>query len=138
MTYNEMCRYIVAREGFDDWDYFLSKSKERRGDFRLPRQICMYIGFVCFKNLTYAEIGGVFQKDHSTAVHAVRTIGGEMENNRNLNNKINAYIKEIKKRIDKDLPNISDITEPVVMTINKMKIIAEAYCELTGKRMIDA
>ena len=132
MTYIEMCRYIVAREGFDDWDYFLSKSKERRNDFRLTRQICMYIGFTCFKNMTYEEIGKVFKKDHATAIHAIRTIGGEIENNRMLNDKVKAYIKEINRNTSEP-PVIEDLTP----TIDKMKIIAEAYCELTGKRMIE-
>ncbi len=69
-------------------------SNKRKRQFALPRQIVM---FLCRQdiNLTYQEIGKIFDKDHSTVMHSCSKIETEM----NENSKLNLEIQEIRKRI---------------------------------------
>ena len=140
MNYEEMCRYIAAREGFTDWDLFLASTGKRGEAIRLARQICMYLGYEFFKNLTLAKLGRVFHKDHATVLHSVRTIGDERTHNRSLDMKINTYIKDLCEIIGGDElevpPEATAVLESITPTIEKMRIIAEAYCEITGKRIV--
>lgn len=140
MTYNEMCRYVVAREGFSDWEEFIKANRSRKEPVRFTRQLCMYIGSVCYPNITYQNLGRIFGKDHATAMHAIKTISFEQNVNRTLAHKISGYIDEITKLIYGDIKevpaNVSLMFDNVMTAIEKMRIIAEAYCEITGKKII--
>ena len=63
-----------------------------------------------------------------------------MEGNRILNNKVNNYIEEIRGSLDMDFENMSSETamaiESIMPTIDKMQVIAEAYCRITGKKIV--
>ena len=140
MTYEEMCRYVAAREGFTDWDLFIASTQKRAEELRLTRQICMYLGYELFKELTLAKLGRPFRKDHSTVLHAVRTIRFERRNSRSLDMKLTAYLKDIGEIIVNDVPEVTpaavEVINSLTPTIEKMRVIAEAYCEITGKKIV--
>ena len=140
MNYTEMCRYIAAREGFPDWEEFIKVNRSRKEPVRFTRQLCMYIGSVCYPKISYKSLGRVFGKDHATAMHAIKTISFERDLNRTLAHKIGVYIDEITKLIYGDIKEVpaevSLMFDDVMTAIEKMRIIAEAYCEITGKRLV--
>ena len=136
-----MCRYIVAREGFV-WEEFLLANKKRDSEYARTRQICFYFAYVFFKNMSYREAGAIFGKDHSTAIHAVSVISEEIKTNVDLRKKIKDYQEKLTSSFYANWPSdhnkADQLINNVQKTIKQMKIIAEAYCKLTGKRMIDA
>ena len=69
------------------------KSKQRFRDIILPKQVIMYM---CrkFTSMSYPNIARLFNYDHCTAIHSVKTI----ENQRQTN-----------KALDQDLKDIEDI-----------------------------
>ena len=140
MDYEEMCRYVAAREGFADWDLFIAATHKRAEALRLTRQICMYLGYELYKKLTLAELGRPFHKDHSTVIHSVRTIGFERSMNRSLDMKLTAYLKDLSEIIANDVPEVTpeaiEVINSLTPTIEKMRIIAEAYCDITGKKIV--
>jgi chromosomal replication initiator protein len=54
------------------------KGTSRAKNFSLPRQVAMFL-IRRYTNLGYREIGQIFGKDHSTAVHAHQKIEAEIE-----------------------------------------------------------
>lgn len=78
--------------------YSISKedimSSKRKKQFALPRQIVMYL---CRDelDLTFQQIGKIFEKDHSTVMHSCSKIESELINN----SKMKLEIDEIRKRI---------------------------------------
>ena len=141
MTYEEMCRYVAAREGFKYWPEFIRVTKSRKEDVRFTRQLCMYLGSVCYPNMSYQKLGQVFNKDHATAMHAVQLISFEHSHNKTLGYKIDVYVGEITRRIYGDIKEIPEevgvMFDKLMTTTEKMRIIAEAYCKITGKKIID-
>jgi hypothetical protein len=139
MTYEEMCRYIVAREGFV-WDEFLLANRKRDREYRQARQICFYFAYMFFKNMSYREAGEIFGKDHATAIHAVSVITKDMKTNVDLRRKIKSYQEKIEGAIYSDWPSNNTDADAILDNIHKamtqMRIIAEAYCEITGKRIV--
>jgi chromosomal replication initiator protein DnaA len=62
-------------------------SRERPQSVALPRQIAMFL-CRCFTNGSLPEIGKVFEKNHSTIVHACKTIPGRMETDADLKHRV--------------------------------------------------
>jgi len=141
MTYEEMCKYIVAKEGFT-WDEFTAAASNRKRELRTARQICFYFGYVFFKSMSYREIADIFKQDHSTAMHAVSVVQRDMKVEGTFKRKIEEYHKRLSATIyngwPKDRDKADEILDKANEAIERMRIIAEAYCELTGKRMIEA
>ncbi len=82
--------------------YRLSKgslvSKKRSNDIAYPRQIAMYICREILDDPSFPKIGEDFGgRDHTTAMHNVNKIKGELENNPDLEITIKEIIKNIKK-----------------------------------------
>ncbi len=82
--------------------YRLSKgslvSKKRSNDIAYPRQIAMYICREILDDPSFPKIGEDFGgRDHTTAMHNVNKIKGEIENNPDLEITIKEIIKNIKK-----------------------------------------
>jgi hypothetical protein len=139
MTYPEMCRYIVAKEGFI-WEEFLLASKKRDQEYRSTRQICFYLAYVFFKNMSYREAGAIFGKDHATAIHAVSVVTKDMKTNVDLRRKIKGYCTKLEAAIYSEWPtnkaDADEILDGIHKAMQQMKIIAEAYCKITGKRLV--
>lgn len=140
MTYEDMCRYIVAKEGYG-WNEFQKYNKSREMQYTRVRMICFYFAYVFFKNMSYKQAGAIFGKDHATAIHAVSVITNDLKTNVDLRNKINAYHVTIERAIYTNWPTnnkeADEIINNVQQTITQMKRIAEAYCKLTKKKMVD-
>ncbi len=139
MTYEEMCRYIVAKEKLN-WEAFTSAIESRKQELTSIRQICFYFGHVFYKSMSYREMGRVFKKDHATVIHSVSVVKHDMEENEMFKRKINAYHERLRTAIYNDWPNEDDdadkMLEDTNSIITNMRIIAEAYCKMTGKKMI--
>jgi chromosomal replication initiator protein len=70
------------------------KGVSRAKNFSLPRQITMYL-IRRYTNLGYREIGQIFGKDHSTAVHAHQKIETEVETDLELKRNIEAICEQL-------------------------------------------
>ncbi len=73
------------------------QSKKRNKSIAWPRQVCM---FLARKHTRYSleEIGGYFGgRDHTTVLHAVRTVGGDMEADREIARQVNQIDGELVK-----------------------------------------
>jgi len=79
--------------------HFGIKMKELKGIsrakvFALPRQISVYL-IRRYTNLGFREIGLIFGKDHSTAVHAHQKIEAEIETDLELKRNIEAVREQL-------------------------------------------
>ncbi len=73
------------------------QSKKRNKSIAFPRQVCM---FLARKHTRYSleEIGGYFGgRDHTTVLHAVRTVGEDMKNDREISRQVNQLDTELTK-----------------------------------------
>ena len=142
MTYQEMCQYIVAKEGFQDWEAART-IKSRKSGIMTARQICFYLASIFFYRLTWTEIAGIFNLNHSTAIHSVKAISDRRETERRFNSKIEGYIKEINSMMNPEeiilkVQTDKELAEMLFKRIDDLKLLAETYCSLTGKKMIEA
>ena len=65
------------------------QSKRRHKSVAFPRQICMYLARK-YTRYSLEEIGGYFGgRDHTTVLHAVRTITADVQNEREVAEQIN-------------------------------------------------
>ena len=139
MTYEEMCRYIVAKEGFI-WEEFIRSNKKRDQEYTRTRQLCFYFAYVFFKNITYREAGAIFGKDHATALYAVSVVEDLVKYNVEFRKKIAAYHSVLTNSVYSNWPSDTNEAEQIVInvqeTMERMKKIAETYCKLTGKRLV--
>lgn len=73
------------------------QSKRRHRSITVPRQICMYLAR---ERTTYSleEIGGYFGgRDHTTVMHAIRTVGDRLESDRDFADQINHIDQQVKE-----------------------------------------
>lgn len=71
------------------------KGRTRKGEISIARQICMY--FVKKKTLkSLKEIGLLFNRDHSTAIHNIRVI----ENMIDIDKRFKSFILTIEKELE--------------------------------------
>lgn len=72
--------------------------KTRKNSIAFPRQIAMYLSNLLIPQLSLKEIAQYFKrKDHTTVLHAKKTIGDKFKNDRELRIQIERLIKEIKR-----------------------------------------
>jgi chromosomal replication initiator protein len=70
------------------------KGVSRAKNFALPRQIAMSL-IRRYTSLGFREIGQIFGKDHSTAVHAHQKIESELETDPELKRNIEAIREQL-------------------------------------------
>lgn len=70
------------------------KSKKRTKAIALPRQVFMYIARN-YAKLSFPEIGSFCDKDHSTAIHAIKKITRDLKADIDLRHAINTIKKDI-------------------------------------------
>jgi chromosomal replication initiator protein len=70
------------------------KGVSRAKNFSLPRQIAMFL-IRRYTNLGFREIGQIFGKDHSTAVHAHQKIDAEIETDPELRKNIETIREQL-------------------------------------------
>jgi len=72
--------------------------KTRKKNISFPRQIAMYLSNLLIPQLSLKEIAQYYKrKDHTTVLHAKRTIEEQFKNDKELRIRIELLIKEIKK-----------------------------------------
>jgi len=75
------------------------QGKRRQRSIALPRQICMYLARK-FTRFSLEEIGGWFGgRDHTTVLHAVRTITAQRESNLELDRLIEGFERALRDQI---------------------------------------
>ena len=71
------------------------KSKRRHKTIALPRQVAMFLARE-YGSFSFPEIGSAFGgKDHSTAIHAVKKITREIQNDSNLKRSVGSIKKNL-------------------------------------------
>ena len=73
------------------------QSKKRNKSIAFPRQVCMYLAR---KHTRYSleEIGGYFGgRDHTTVLHGVRTVTGDIESDREIAHQVGQIDGELVK-----------------------------------------
>lgn len=71
---NEIINFIAKQTAVTPVE-MLSRTRQR--DIAVARMLCMYI-FRKHLNMQWTEIGRVFHRDHSTAIHAVTVIENQL------------------------------------------------------------
>ncbi|MBW1790799.1 MAG: chromosomal replication initiator protein DnaA [Deltaproteobacteria bacterium] len=74
------------------------KSKSRKKAIAFPRQTAMYLARK-YTEGSLADIGKAFNRDHSTVVHAVRTITQKIARNSSIRGQIDYLADKIKKQL---------------------------------------
>lgn len=83
---------IIRKYGYT---FEVLETKSRKMDFRVPRQIAMYL-LKTYTRLTLDEIGHLFKKKHTTVLHACEVV----ENFIDTEKLFRAQIQEIINKID--------------------------------------
>lgn len=141
MTYQELCLSICEGEGVE-WDDVVSASRKR--ELVLTRQLCMYFGRIFFGDtMTLAQIALPFGKDHATAIHAAKTVQNLMFSDKVFRARVLHYeIKFEHQKTETGIISIkqelerNEIAHQLIMRLSEMRIIAEAYCLLSGHKLI--
>ena len=71
------------------------KSQRRNSEYVLPRQVYMYVA----SKLTQESLQNIGKyinkKDHTTVIHGIKKIVGDIEDNKELKNNIDIIMKKI-------------------------------------------
>ena len=117
-------------------------SRTRKRDIVTARMLCMYI-FRNYLNMQWTEIGRVFHRDHSTAIHGVNAISNQLffpnsfeskilaeYQNNSINGTLNyepkAPILNINESIISEISRITGIKMDVIMGKSRQKQIISA------------
>lgn len=73
----------------------LMMSKSRQRELVLARNMCMYIMKNYF-NMTLKEVGKAFNRDHTTAIHAIRMF----QQDREVNEQYNLAYEAVKQKLE--------------------------------------
>lgn len=88
---------IIQKVIADNYNISVSELKGKKKDkkYAIPRQIAIYIARE-ITEISYTELGNEFGKDHSTIMHAYKSIDEKLKIDSNLEAKIQLLIREIK------------------------------------------
>lgn len=71
--------------------------KTRKAEIAMPRQVAMYLSNLYIPSLTLKSIANYYQlKDHTTVLHAIKTIKGKMHSNDELKRQIESLMDQLK------------------------------------------
>lgn len=139
MDYIDACKYIFRERGYMWKD---RNDRSRKREVVLTRQICMSIGRQIYPEMTLIQLASPFDKDHATALHAIKTIDDLCEYDKFLKQEITAYrsvIRESKSADDMQrilfLKENEAFVERIEKMVADMKFIAESYCLITNQKI---
>lgn len=88
----EVIKFISHQTGITPSE-MLTRSRQR--DIVTARMLCMYI-FRTYLNMQWTEIGRIFHRDHSTAIHGVTVVSNQRTFPKSFENKvIEAYESQL-------------------------------------------
>ena len=122
------------------WEEFTTAAGSRKQELAQTRQICFYFGYVFFKSMSYREMAETFKKDHSTVTHSISVVQRDMKVDGVFKRKMEAYHERIAaalRRAGLATDQADKMLEDTNKVITNMRVIAEAYCQLTGRKMVD-
>lgn len=73
------------------------KSRTRKRSFAFPRQIGMYLTRK-YTDISLADIGSLYKRDHSTVLHAIRVITREMSRNSSTKEQVEILCNKLQNR----------------------------------------
>lgn len=73
------------------------KSRSRKRSVAFPRQVAMYLTRK-FTDISLADIGGLYKRDHSTVLHAIRVITRDMSRNTSTKEQIEILSNKLQNR----------------------------------------
>lgn len=139
MTYEEMCRYIVAKEGYD-WESFLKLNSNRKREIVRVRQVCFYLGPMLFRGIKQIEMGRIFDMERSSVSTAISAVANDIDTNADIRIRVHGYYSMLTAHMYSNAPLDAIIPDNIIEDMNivleKMKSIASAYCRITGKKII--
>lgn len=139
MTYDEMCKWVVKSQGFE-WDDFIKSNANRREEYVETRNICFYFGWKYYKSLSYSKMGRTFGKDHATVMHSIKVVKRDINTVGDFSRKMKAYDRHITEALStyrlKEDDSDGSMTSLLLTSIEQMRLVAEAYCRITGKKII--
>jgi hypothetical protein len=140
MTYEELCKYVFSEERVA-WE--LRTLNDRKRPLVMARQISIYLGNWFFTELTNKELSGIFNKDHASTNHAIKTIKALLFSDKNLRIRMDKYLMILRNRIKEDdqnkvveLMQNQSARDKLLETIESMELVAKVYCDLTGFKLI--
>jgi hypothetical protein len=140
MTYEELCKYVFSEERVD-WE--LHAIEDRKRQLVVARQISMYLGDWFFPQIPYVQLAGIFEKDHATCSHALKTIKALLFSDKSLRFRIDKYLKVIREKIKNEEQNQvvvlmqnENAREKLLETIESMELVARVYCDLAGLKLV--
>ncbi len=92
---DRVTRYVINTNGISLEDI---KSKSRKREFADPRQICMYV-LRRYTTMTTEYIGNYYNRDHTTVVHATKTITGYLEVDSVIRGKVNDIVNRLELKL---------------------------------------
>ena len=139
MEYLDICKYVFSEEVVD-WELHTLESRKRQ--LVLARQISIYLGNWFYPTITDRELAAVFNKDHATASHAIKTIKQLLFSDKALRLRMDKYLRIVREKIKADqqkevlkAAREKSIREKLLETIDSMELIAKVYCDITGKEL---
>ena len=73
------------------------KSRTRKRSIAFPRQIAMYLTRK-YTEISLADIGSLYNRDHSTVLHAIRVVTRDMSRNSSTNEQIALLCRKLQNR----------------------------------------
>lgn len=94
LTAEAICQHISSRFRVGREDLC---SRSRKRSIVFPRQVAIYLTRK-FTGHSLAEIGALYRRDHSTVLHAIRTITQKMAQNTAVREQVDLLTKDLEKR----------------------------------------
>jgi chromosomal replication initiator protein len=91
----EVIRNFVSAQFKVSVDELISRSRKRSVAF--PRQVAMYMTRK-YTNQSLADIGGLYNRDHSTVLHAIRIITRDMSRDTSVSEQIELLDRKLKDK----------------------------------------
>jgi chromosomal replication initiation ATPase DnaA len=110
MTYEDICRYVFQRE-IVDWS--LRTYKRRHRQLVQARQISIFLGNWFFPKMSDNDLAEPFAQDRCTALHAIKTIKGYLQYDKDFRDKMDNYL--IRLSAMKKKPEAPDPEEEIFM-----------------------
>ncbi len=137
MEYEDICRYIFAREGlnFDEQRY----SDSREKTIKTARHISMYFARELYPKMSWRQIAETFNRDHSTAIYAHKIVRNDYETDKAFRYKIDDIERALTGDGSHDLTKllkiirIASVKRKLLADIDKLEAIVRVYDELTGR-----
>jgi hypothetical protein len=135
MKYEDLAKYVFAMERVD-WE--LHNYKSRKRELVQARQMSIYLANWFWPLMNEKELVSIFEQSRSLAYNSLKSIKSQLYSDKNFRPKIEMYIRHIRAKIEAEekAEHINTInlalSDVLADSIERMEIIAKAYCDIKG------